>query len=192
MTKTIWVWVLAASGTCLFAQSTKPADAGQPTITQATKPLHPDGTVTPDKKGPAGPPILNVLTVIGENILGLPCLECILGIGGLTLGLPVPLGEVLAGTGYQIDSFLIDNKYNGPCTFTVAVKEGSTTLASVTTTQNEVAGTQILLTTPVTIPTSAGVGLGTVSTTSVCGSATSESKSDVAIACVTNPPFCLN
>lgn len=186
--------VVAASATSIWAQSTdtqiKSADPVTQTVTQLsgdTRKLAP--TSTPSVSQPA---IINVLTVIGNNTLGLPCLNCLLGFLVPTLGLPLPLSQALPGNTYQIDSYIIDNTYDGPCTFTFAVLDSNNNaLVSKKQTLTEKAQTQVLLSTPVTIPTSAGIGLGSVSTTAVCGSSQTQSKSPVYIACVTNPPFCV-
>jgi hypothetical protein len=131
--------------------------------------------------------------VIGNEALGVPCIDCLLGILIPSLGLPSPLGEALVGSKYQIDSYLIDNTYTGSCTFNLAVRDSqNNVVAEARQTIDETAGNQILLSTPITIPPSAGLGLGSVSNTATCGSNVSESKSPVVLTCVNNPPFCVD
>jgi hypothetical protein len=158
-------------------------------LADESSPIGPDDT--PDA---APPPILNIMTVIGDNVLGLPCLDCILGIPLLpTLGLPSPVGKAFRGSTYQIDSYLIDNTYTGSCTFTFAVRDSHKNIVfSTTQTITENANTEILVSTPAPIPSTAGIGLGNVSTTAVCGTNTTKSSSPVYLACVEEPPFCVN
>ncbi len=186
--------VFALCGATLLAQSADNRTETKSKIAQAVRESSANTSdISGSKPDTTQPPILNVLTVIGNNVLGLPCLDCLLNLLVPDLGLPSPLAKVLSGKGYQIDSYLIDNAYNGPCTFTLAISDNhNNVLASVTQTINEKAGTDILLNTPITIPTTSGIGLGTVSNTAVCGANTSVSKSPVMVACVNNPPFCLD
>src|SRR5690242_14212913 len=72
-----------------------------PAVTQVVKPAP---AANPAPTGSSQPPILNVLTVIGDNVLGVPCLDCLLGILFPTLGLPQPVGQAFRGSNYQIDT----------------------------------------------------------------------------------------
>jgi len=188
--------VVAIPITSLLAQSTgSRREPGNTAAQTEVKVSQQTSRITPNLVPDAGqPPILNILTVMGDNILGLPCLDCVLSLLFPTLGLPSPQGRVFQGNAYQIDSFLIDNRYTGSCTFTFAVRDNQkNVIVSTTQTLMENAGTRILITAPVTIPVNASVGLGSVSTTATCGTSTTRSASPVVVsACVTNPPFCTN
>lgn len=184
--------VVLSCAAALPAQSAGSGHGSDRTIHQTVMQIPENPSISPESNA-SQPPIMNILTVIGENALGVPCLDCLLGILIPSLGLPKPLGKALAGSKYQIDSYLIDNTYNGACAFTLAVTDShNNIIASVQQTLNETAGHEILLTTPITIPTNAGIGLGSVSNTAVCGANVSQSKSPVLLACVNNPPFCVN
>lgn len=186
--------LFALCGASLLAQTAEKPAAARPAITQKVRMDAQSASPTPDDQpDTTQPPILNVLTVIGNDVLGLPCLDCLLNFLVPNLALPSPIAKALRGTGYQIDSYLIDNSYNGNCTFTLAISDHqNNVIASVTQTLRETAGSDILLSTPITIPTNAGIGLGTVSNTAVCGSNTTVSKSPVTLLCVNNPPFCVD
>ena len=189
-----YVAALALSGVPLLAQSADNRPASRGLVTQTVKDLPLEKSLSAVLTAPvAPPPVVNVLTVIGDDSPGVPCLNCLLDTLVPSLGLPSPLGSILRGNSYQIDSYLIDNSYTGACTFTFAVRDSQNNLiAAARQTLDEEAGTEILLSTPITIPPTAGIGLGSVSNTAQCGSNTSESKSAVFIACVTNPPYCVD
>jgi len=195
MTKVLCcVSVFLAWATSLAAQSAAPAAKSKPVTSQTVKYLTgPSGEpATAGSSSNSQTPMLNILTVIGANAPGLPCLDCLLGLLIPSLGLPAPADRAYRGDVYQIDSFLIDNNYTGACTFTFTVMDShKNVIVSTSETLTETAGTQILLSTPVTIPETAYVGLGSVSNTAVCGSNTTRSQSPVMIACVTNPPYCV-
>jgi hypothetical protein len=185
---TIW-------GASLLAQSTDGHKESVNHATQTVKSLAggPSDFASDSTPDASPPPILNILTVIGDNTLGVPCLDCILGIIFPTLGLPSPVSQALQGSNYQIDSYLIDNSYTGSCTFTFTVRDVNKTVVVTTTeTLTEKARTEIVLSAPITIPNEVVVGLGSVSNTAVCGTSTTKSSSPVFLACVRNPPYCLN
>jgi|HubBroStandDraft_2_1064218.scaffolds.fasta_scaffold443227_1 hypothetical protein len=186
-----YLCICALGCAALPAQSTDGHSDARSPISQAVKNSLREDAVADNLPTSNDPPILNILTVIGNNVLGLPCLDCLLNLLVPSLGLPSPVSKALRGSHYQIDSYLIDNNYTGACTFTLAVTDvHNNVIVSVKQTLDETAGTDILLTTPITIPTDAGIGLGSVSNTAVCGSNTSQSKSPVLMTCVNNPPFC--
>jgi hypothetical protein len=187
--------VLTICGASLLAQSTRAPNESINRATQTVKSLAGESSdIAPDNTPDAAqPPMLNIFTVIGDNLLGLPCLDCVLGITLPTLGLPSPVGQAVRGSAYQIDAYLIDNTYTGSCTFTFAVRDShKNVIFSSTQTLMENANTEILVSVPVTIPTNASIGLGSVSTTAVCGTSTTKSSSPVYLACVTEPPFCVD
>jgi hypothetical protein len=117
--------VLTICGAALLAQSTGSRNESASAATQVVKPFSGESADTAPDNTPnaAQPPILNILTVMGANTLGVPCLDCVLGIILPTLGLPSPVGKAVRGNNYQIDSYLIDNAYTGSCTFTFAVRD---------------------------------------------------------------------
>ena len=183
--------MLAMCSAALMAQSA--GNRNEPTnrVSQSVKSLADESAAPDDTSDDAQPALLNILTVIGDNILGVPCLDCLLGITAPTLGLPVPVGKIVRGRNYQIDAYLIDNTYTGPCTFTFAVRDiHKAVIVSTSQTLKETAKTAILVSGGVTIPTNAVVGLGSVTTAAVCGTSTTRSSSPVFVACVENPPFC--
>jgi hypothetical protein len=186
MTKMLGFYTFAACAGSVLAQPASIRPTPIDTTSQTVKYLAGEPNAT-------SPPILNILTVIGDNFPGVPCLDCLLDILEPTLGLPVPADQAFRGANYQIDTFLIDNSYTGSCTFTFEVKDSQKEIiVSTSQTLMENAGTEILLSTPVTIPTTASLGVGSVSTTAVCGSSMSQSSSPIFVACVTNPPYCVN
>lgn len=184
--------VLVVCGAPLFAQSAASGTETAAKIVQTVTATAADPDTANAKPDASQPAILNIMTVIGNNVLGLPCLDCLLNFLIPDLALPSPVSKALLGKAYQIDSFLIDNSYTGSCTFTLSLSVGHNVIATATQTIDETAGTNILITAPITLPTNAVIGLGTVSNTAVCGSNTTESKSPVTVACVNNPPFCLD
>ena len=144
-------------------------------------------------------PVVNVLTVIGDNIPGLPCLDCLLGIAGLTLGLPSPLDEILRGNSYQVAAYMVDNSYTGMCTFTFEVRDvRKRVVVSSTQTLMETAHSRVLVWSPLTIPTTAEIGLGSVSTKAMCGTNSTNRNAKAATSrspayiCASNPPHCAN
>ena len=182
-------------GVSLLAQSTGSRNEPPNHTTQTVRYLSGESSNTaPDNTADVTQPsILNILTVVGNKTLGLPCLDCILGILFPNLGLPTPVNKAFLGSSYQIDSYLIDNSYTGSCTFTSVLKDShKNVIASSTETLEEKANSEILLSTPITVPNTAVIGLGSVSTTAVCGTSTTQSSSSVFVACVRNPPFCVN
>jgi len=187
MTKSVLPFLLVAlAGTTLWAQSTGSRSASNKS--GATSSLAPGA-----KPGTSLPPIVNILTVVGNNTLGLPCLNCLLDLLIPSLGLPSPLGTVYQGSSYQIDTYLIDNSYTGACTFTSALLDSQkNVIVSTSQTLLEVANSEVLLSAPITVPSSSATGVGTVVTQAVCGGNTTQSQSQVAVACVTNPPFCVD
>lgn len=186
-----YIFFVAVNCALVFAQPSNSSSASPDNTTQTIKSLSADPFIGTAAAG-TQPTILNILTVVGADGLGLPCLDCLLGGILPSLGLPIPVGKVFQGGKYQIDSYLIDNDYTGPCTFTSAVRDShNNVVVSASQTLNETARTVILLSTPVTMPSGTGVGLGSVSNTAVCGPSTTKSKSPVVLACVNNPPFCV-
>lgn len=189
------VWPVALFAMCVYSlEAANPVNenAANHPVSQAVTSLPGPSVAAVSGSTPSTPPVMNVLTVIGENALGVPCLDCLLGILIPSLGLPTPLGKAYRGQTYQVDSFLIDNSYTGACTFNFALSDShNNVIASTTRTLNEVAGTQILLTTQLTIPRTTVVGLGSISNTATCGSTMTQSSSPVFLACVNNPPFCV-
>ena len=107
-------------GICVFALcsaslTAQEAFSRQDAVTQSVRSLGVEESITPDgAPGTTPPPIVNVLTVIGDDVIGVPCLDCLLGILVPTLGLPTPKGKAFRGATYQIDTYLIDNSYTGP------------------------------------------------------------------------------
>jgi hypothetical protein len=125
--------------------------------------------------------ILNTLTVMGDNVSGLPCFDCVTGVATPNIGLLSPSGVVKAGSSYQINVFLVDENYTGPCTYTIEVHRKSTVIVSTNPTFDENAPTGILIGTALTIPAGTTAGAAAVSTTAVCGSSTTKSSSPIYI-----------
>jgi hypothetical protein len=187
--------VLTVCGVSLWAQSAGGRDASTNRASQIVKDLAgaPSDMAPNDMSVVAQPPILNIMTVVGNDVLGLPCLDCLLNFLVPDLGLPSPLGKVVQGSSYQIDAYLIDNTYTGPCTFNFAVRDlHQNVVVSTTQTLDEKANSAILLSAPITIPNTFTAGLGSASTTAVCGESATKSSSPVFLACVQNPPFCVD
>ncbi len=186
------LFVIATCAVSMQAQSASGSPEVKPVISQKLTPMAPEDAAYAAKPNTGQPPILNILTVIGNDVLGLPCLDCLLNLLIPDLGLPVPLAKALKGSTYQIDSYLIDNNYNGSCTFNMELTDSqNNVVASVTQTLQEKAGNTILLSAPITVPSVTEIGLGQVSNKATCGSNVSQSKSPVVLACVNNPPFCV-
>jgi hypothetical protein len=148
-------------------------------------------TALPRNANPHQPQVANILTIVGEDTAGLPCVDCVTGVTAASVGLPAPLGTIDPGTSYQFDSYLIDNNYTGTCTFTIAlVDHHKQVIVSASQTMSESPNTAILLSAVLPVPANATVGLGNVSTTAVCGTSHTKSQRPVFLACVTRPPHC--
>jgi len=195
MTKAVLPLLLVAlSGTTSLAQSTAARSESGKNIAQTVTGAPAVAPVAPESKsGQSLPPIVNIFTVAGNKTLGLPCLNCLLDLLLPSIGLPTPVGTVYQGSSYQIDTYLIDNSYTGACTFTSALLDSQRNIIVATSqTLQETANTEILLSAPIAVPSSSATGVGTVVTQAVCGGSTTQSQSQVAVACVTNPPFCVD
>lgn len=123
--------------------------------------------------------IVNIMTVIGPNTLGLPCYNCVTGIAAPNLGMLEPAGVIpRGGAPSQINVFLWDQSYTGSCTFTIEILDKSkAVVASTTPTFSFTAPTTILLGTALAIPGTAEAGMGRVQTIAVCGASTTKSGS---------------
>lgn len=173
--------VLTVCGGSLLAQSAEFVD----NTTQQVRPLAAQpGYVPPDGTPDAAsvPAIFNILTVMGPNVSGPPCYNCITGGAAPNIGLLSPAGIVHRNVNYQVDVFLVDHSYTGSCTYTIAVLNyKKQVIVSTNPTFSEVANSSILLGTAFTIPSTALLGPGSVSTTAVCGTSTTKSASPLYI-----------
>src|ERR1019366_1535910 len=73
------------------------------------------GDVAPDATKPL---IINTFTIMGDNVTGTPCYSWFPGPTPPILGVLHPSGIVKAGPQYQVNFFLGDQSYPGPCTYT--------------------------------------------------------------------------
>jgi hypothetical protein len=172
------------SSVSLWGQTAE-APGSRGVVTLAVNPIEGDTVyVEPDADAAAKPFIENILTVIGENVSGLPCYNCVANALSPNLGILTPAGVIQrGGNTYQIDTFLYDQNYTGSCTFTIEIVDAAkTVVASTNSTFSFTAPTTILLNTTLAIPSTAGVGVGHVQTRAVCGASTTYSASNVYIA----------
>ncbi len=66
----------------------------------------------------------------GAAASGVPCVNCIPGASGTTLGLPIPYNYVPTGTTQNYTVTLTDLSYTGTCTFSIAITAGTQKLDS--------------------------------------------------------------
>jgi hypothetical protein len=184
------LWLLSAVAACasaLLAQSANTVvetASGTihvvPSLGAATPYVSPENT--PDA-GSTTPLVINAFTIIGANVTGVVCYDCVTGAESPNIGVLEPAGVAHLNQNYQVDVSLFDVNYTGSCTYTIAVLDkNKSTIVSTNPTFSENANTPILLGTAFTIPGTATVGLGYVRTTAVCGTSTSVSQSRVYIA----------
>lgn len=178
--KHLWcVSLLILCAGSVFAQST----AHSIKASQIVRPLGPDNPYVAAAPDAAGPVILNVLTVIGADVAGVPCFDCVTGAATPNMGLLSPINAIHLGQTYQIDAYLYDVNYTGPCTFTIAVLDPQKhPIVSTNPTFDEVSNSGILLSTALPVPATATTGLGSVVTSAQCGTSKTSSRSPVVIA----------
>jgi hypothetical protein len=170
--------VIAVCAGSLLAQS---AELVGNTIQRVTPLAEPyvQSDATPAASAPA---VMNILTIMGPNVIGPPCYNCITGGVAPNIGLLSPSGIVHRNVRYQVDVFVVDNSYTGACTFTIeVVNKTSGVIVSTNPTFNETAPTSILLGTAFTIPSTAPLGPSRVTTSAVCGTSTTKSASPIYI-----------
>jgi hypothetical protein len=181
MKKLRFLTLLTVCAGSLAAQSTYNSVQSGGNVTQVTRLLGPGDPAVADVPA-ATTLILNVLTVIGTDVMGVPCFDCVTGAATPNLGLLSPANVIHMGQSYQIDAYLYDVNYTGPCTFTIAVlNQQKQVIVSTNPTFTEGPNSGILLSTALAIPTTTP-GVGTVTTNAVCGTSKTASRSPVIIA----------
>lgn len=159
-----------------------PAQSKAP-VTHEVRYLTPEEAgISPDAEPASTPLILNEFVIMGTNVTGLPCYNCVTGANAPNLGVVTPIGLVSTNVQYGVDAFLVDQNYTGTCNFTFAVTRKTTTIYSAGPYAfSETAPTTILLGTAITIPTGTAKGVASLSMTAVCGSSTTRSASAIYI-----------
>jgi hypothetical protein len=133
--------------------------------------------VAPDTSNNFVPPMVNIFTVAGGDVSDLPCYNCVTGVASPNLGVVAPVYFIPEP--FQINVFLVDNSYNGACTYTIAALKSNRVVKTVTETFDEMAGTTILLGTVLSIHHHVPAGQGSIVTTAVCGKSTTTSSSRI-------------
>lgn len=119
----------------------------------------------------AKPAVMNYLTMIADNVEGLPCGGCVSGFPG-AIGINFPLPNLSRGVNYSLTNWFVDNTYTGSCTWSFVITS-STYGGVVAYTQAtfSVAPDSIYQTsTSLTLPTPAAIaGSGVVAAVINCG-----------------------
>ena len=125
------------------------------------------------------PAIQNIFVVAGTDVAGLPCFNCVNSIVP-SVGIVSPSGTLVRGSAYQLNNFYVDNKFTGTCGFTLSIID-STNTPVVTATFNfgVSAGNVGIISTKYTVPTTAAVGTGKVSSSIKCGLVKAATSSSV-------------
>ncbi len=143
---------------------------------------------TPGQAPATVAPFQNVLAVLGDNYAnnGVPCIDCVPGALGSTLGLPAPDTYLHAdGTSsYVMVNYFVDQTYTGSCSWNFLVKDqAGKYIVNVPATFEVSAGESDFVATADTIPAYAAVaGNGTFEVLVTCGTTKTVSKMPIYIA----------